>query len=1027
MPEKIAVALTKARVEGEALYQEPLPELTELQKSEKPINEELGVKKKIEIIQSWNNYTIILLEESPDIKIFDEDMKLIEDFKPPLNSKKVSVDWMQSYVRSKLGGYKYICSETNNNPSSLKISKIPFELRAFAKKSLKGNSIFVLFEQQQPVEFSASNLTVLLDKYVVLTTKEGAFFAFVTKTDKGVILAPKDWKRLDPSSPIPQELSKEVEKLLGENEGYKQINESYYALITDVGINIFKMGDAQGSPVFSESIPSVEKNITINPSNPNVIYYCQSSNPRSIARLDVSGEPNTWESVVAEFPQKYESVHNLQLDPTGNFFLFYSKEALVIVTKDGLEEVKRAPNLTQVNFDVTGRIRAVDKDGYLVIYEPNFSEVAQELDKRRVAKLAEGIQIQNIFDLQTSKKDEKVEEILERLEPLRAKYQEQFGEVLAKITTQEGVLQLRQGFNKLRDQLRQHGLKPNEVAFIIKGLETPIVEKEKEFAVKETQDALTSVRAKLAGSLSIILISEARAEVDKIKAVEVLLEGDLRQEFRQVVQEFEQRSLEFFHQRGGEVIKDVQGLLSRTKTDLEAFTSKTQMDDWLEFRYPRLKSRLGSLAHDIPLEADEAYKAIMGARTELQELATEFEEKFKREYAKVREKAVERVEATVDILETDIEGLINRLRSKGFADRGIAEQYLNSSEARKTLEAEITALAGNNPDVAKELDRALKVRLSNALTEIERGGMTHVAETGQQMILFGKTSFPKWEAKAKERGERKIDLVFNEDGKTHGLGVKVGDILGDISVNIRTSTGKVENVRLFEGWQDENEWRLGLLTYRGESIPPSYVTATDYKTIKKEYSDWSLGERSKLQKELKEKRDDLKEIYSQRQKINERTPDVDDAWSEEYKAKFQEYATFIAEHHIPLLKRIEQIKDEPEVEYTNGKGYVPEWQSHWVNDPQTEKDLEEMAKTFKMQLDLQEGILNLKGHAGTGKDVRLKMFAVLTNRLYFATDCTKWTTEFELSEDVVLQGEKGTIMPQTVRVPCYILLPSLIY
>lgn len=1013
----------EAQAKSPEATNEALPELElrELQKSEKPINQEGNIKRKIETIRPWNNYTIAILEGSEGIRIFNEDAKLLEDFKPPLSNTKVAVNWTDNEIKKKVGR-PHISNDPqySNHSAVLMLDKTPLELRAFAKKVIGAKGLISLENNKAgPVELIASELTVLSDKYVVLTTKEGGFFTFVTKNEKGVTLAPKDWKRLNPSDPLPEELKKEVIKSLGENEGYKQINVSYYALITDVGVNIFKIGDAQGTPVFTEDIPSVERNMAIDPSNSNVIFYCQSSNPKSVVRLDLNGGPNTWKPIAAEFPKKYESVRNLQLDPTGNFFLFYSKEDLVVVTKDTLDEVKRAPNLTQVNFDSTGRIRAVDKDGHLIIYEANFSEVAESLDKRRVAKLADGIQFQDIFELEASKKVQKGGESLEYLEPLRVKYQEQFTEVLSKITTQDGVNQIRQGFNKLRDALRQQGLKQNEITFIIEGLEEPITLKEKDFAVKTTQEALVSVRAKLASGLSISSVSEARVEMEKIKGTEALLEGDLRQEVHNLALELEQRSLELFRQRGDEIIKDIHGLIERTKTDLEGFASKSQMDDWLEFRYPQLKSRLGALAKDVPLEADAAYKAIVAARSDLQVIASTFEDKFKREYAKVREKASARIGATVDILAQDVDGLIERLRTKGFTSRTAAEQYLSGSDAKKTLETEIAGLSGDNPDVAKELERGLKVRISNTLTEIERGTFTQVAETGQQMIMFGETAFPKWEAKVKEKVERKVDLTFEEDAKTHGPGVKAGDILGDVSISIRTSSGEVEKVRLYEGWQDENEWRLGLLTYRGESIPPSYLTAKEFKGVKKGYEDWSQGEKSKLRKELQEKRDELKEVYSRRQKIKERTPDVDGIWQEEYKAKLQEYATFIVENHIPLLRRIDQIKSEPEVEYTNGKGFIPEWQSHWVMDPQTETDLEEMAKALKMQLDLQEGLVNLKGHAGTGKDVRIKMFSSLTNRPYFGIDGTKWTTEFELSEDVMLESKDGA--SQTVKVPSAVL------
>lgn len=989
-------------------------ELRELQRSKTPIIQGDDGRIKIEAVRPWNNYTIVTLEGSSDIKIFDEDAKQIEDFKPPLSEKSFSVNWAEDRIKRKIGKSGISQDPKNRgNTDILMLEKVPLELQAFAKKSFVNEGDNFRLEWARPVTFFASNLTVLSDKYVVLTSKEGAFFAFSTKTVKGVTLAPKDWKRLDPSDPLPEELKKEVEKLLGERKGYKQINDSHYALVTVVGINVFKSGDTQGVPVFSENIPSVERNMTADPSNPNVVYYCQSSNPKSVVRLDLNGEPNTWKSVAAAFPKKYESVQNLQLDPTGNFFLFYSKEDLVVVTKDTLDEVKIVPKLTQVNFDSMGRIRAVDKDGYLVTYEPNFGEIAKELDKRRVAKLADGIQFQDIFDQEASKKAQEGGESLEYLEPLRVNYQKRFTDVLSKITTQEGVNQIRQRFNKLRDALRQQGLKQNEITFIVTGLEEPITLKERDFAVKATQEALVSVRTTLASGLSITSVSEARAQMEKVRATEALLEGNVRQEVHRVALELEQRSTELFRQRSGEIIKDIHGLVERTKTDLAGFTSKSQMDDWLEFRYPQLKSRLGSLAKDVPLEANDAYKAIVAARTELQTIASTFEEKFKREYAQIREKASERIGATVDILAQDVDGLIERLRTKGFTNRTQAEQYLSSSEAKKTLETEIAGLAGDNPDLAKELARGLKVRISNTLTEIERGALTQVAETGQQMVMFGDTAFPKWEAKVKEKVERKVDVIFEEDSKTHGPGVKAGDILGDISVSIRTGTGKMEKVRLYEGWQDENEWRLGLLNYRGASIPPSYVTAKEFKDFKKEYGDWSQGKKSNLQQELQEKRDALKEISSRRQKIGERTPDVDTAWQKEYKQKLQEYGTFVAEHHIPLLRRIDHIKAEPDVEYTNGKGFVPAWQSHWVMDPQTETDLAEMAKVFKMQLNLQEGMLNLQGHAGTGKDVRMKMFAALTHRPYFAIDCSKWTTEFELSQDVSLDVKDGASV--TVR------------
>src|SRR3989338_2615638 len=105
-PEKeIAARQAEIHPEGQELRREPLPELelTELLKSEKPINEVENKKLKIEAIRPWNNYTIVTLEGSDEIRIFDEDAKPLEDFKPPLSSKKVVVNWTDASIMKKVG------------------------------------------------------------------------------------------------------------------------------------------------------------------------------------------------------------------------------------------------------------------------------------------------------------------------------------------------------------------------------------------------------------------------------------------------------------------------------------------------------------------------------------------------------------------------------------------------------------------------------------------------------------------------------------------------------------------------------------------------------------------------------------------------------------------------------------------------------------------------------------------------------------------------------------------------------------
>ncbi len=397
--------------------EEALPELElkEIKKSEKPINKEMDETREVECVVPWNNYTIVTLKNSNKISFFDEKVKKLEDFKEPLNRKEVSITWVDKIFREKIIKKQYISrnSSNYNKEYNLFIDEVPSNIRPFAELALKKaentnsrDHYFELSTTYDKFTIPTSRISIL-DKYIIFSGKEGIYFTLKTENENGIVQAPRNWKRIEAYDEIPVELEQCIKKAVREQENYKQLNEKYSVLITDVGINIEKNEEAESSaPVFSDRLPSVDKNIITDPSNKDIIYYCSSSNPKDIVKLDLSKEPSTWAPVTAEFPKKYEEINNLQLDPSGNFFLFYSKEDLVIITKDTLQEVKRVPKLTQVNFDNEGNIRAVDKDGFLVILEPNFKVLEEEINKRKISKIASGVNFSDIFDSKIQKQKE---------------------------------------------------------------------------------------------------------------------------------------------------------------------------------------------------------------------------------------------------------------------------------------------------------------------------------------------------------------------------------------------------------------------------------------------------------------------------------------------------------------------------------------------------------------------------------------------------------------------------------------------
>jgi len=975
---------------------------------------------KIATLAPWGDYTLVGIKDLALLRIFDERGKLLTDLQNK-EGLSVSFEWYNLIGRKFPTKSHLVSRGSPPQYEAVSVSDLPLFLQGPAEQALGGyNSLRVTnmsgggkaLTGYKLLQFEGGKYLLCIDP------KSKAFVGYITENERDIRVAPRDWKRLtftDEREQFPDEFAAHIEKTIKQTDDVKELSGKYSALMTDVGLNIVENANPDAAPVYEQVIPSVATNITVDPANPDTIYYCSSLSPQAITRLDLGGDPKSWQPRAAELPRQYASVRNLQLDPTGTYFLFYTEEDLVMLAKETLEEIKRVPGMKEANFDTQGRIRAVDKAGFLVTYAPDTRGLAEAMEGKRLERIAKGVSVGELFKVERIKAQPTAAiEQAKNLEPIKAKMEAETSAAIAALENLEHAANFRKSMAELERQLRLQGLSNAEVAFIVLGIDTKVKERERQFVAKETEPVFAAVERGLSTGLSLVSAPELKRDLDRLKAAELLMSESARTRFSTLSSEFTVKYKELFLREGGKVIAEVKGLVGGVRGELDRMTSKNEFDDWVEFRLPQYKGKLGALLRECPLEADEAYQAISTARTELQDLAETFRVKFEQEYVEIRSKAVGKMEAVVANLESDIGALVKRLQDKNFRDRREAEMYLQGSEAKKVLEGEIRALEKDQPDLATELSRALKVQIANGLSAIERGAKVNIGTTGEQLVLFGTTPFPRFEAKVKERAARKVDLTFLADPKSHGARVQAHDIQGDVTFVVRHEDGTKEQVPPFAGWKDEHEWQLGLLTSKGSEIPPSYVTAHEFKEIKREYAAWEGGV---LRGEFEKLRAELTTLYTKREKVGKRG-ETDARWQKEYRTKLKEYAEFASAHHVALFRRADALKTRPE-EATNGKGFVPSWQSHWVVDPETERNLERMARDFKMQLDLKEGVLNLNGHAGTGKDVLVKMFCNRTNRPYFSTDCTKWTTEYELSEDVILEAKDGAT--QTVCVPSAVL------
>ncbi len=980
--------------------------------------ERIDIKSNIDTIKPWGDYTIFSNNTNEEISLYNDKLEKIPTTLSRGNSFYVSSAMKNNYPEV-MSDSNYLNIEKIKNLPKL-IQKFLFKKYPTLKGMSSGNE-YIYTPTTTPFSDLKKNMMIMDDGlYILMIDRKNSLFrSFTTQNEQGITLAPKDWQVNDMTKfkDLSPELDEKITKILDQKDEVRDLNDKYSALLTDVGLNIVPKDDIGGKLEFSEKLPSIRDNVSVDPSNKNIIYFCQEATPKDIVRLDISGDSSTWKSEYAPLSKEYKEIKNLQLDPTGTFFLFYSEDNLIMTTKDTFEEVKVMPGITNVNFDSQGRIRGVDKDGHLVLYSVDYDSLSGALAKRKADKLGKGINIKDIFSKKTKETQSYDKATVENLEPLKQEWE---AEILPKITgvnTMAEVIELRTSLITLRTMLRSQNLNSDQISFITDGIGQAISIKEKEYAGAEATKLITDIEAKLAGSISINIISELRTLLDKIKPFEGILELPDREKIRALAEQVNKLAIEIFSREGNKVIEDLKMVIKETKKQLEGLTDKNEFDVWMDFTLPHLKENLGMLLKDCPMESFDTANTILQARTNLVNMADEYQKKFVLQYAKVDEEGFKIKNIFIQKLQADKDALIDRLKMKQFNSREEAEQYINTSEAKRVFDAEIKDLKKTNLGAAKELERGLNGDLANIYGSIERKDTEINAETGQQMIAFGGVSFPKFEGKIKVKHDTKVDVTFVIDPTSKGPGIEPKDFYGNVQLIVTNTKGDKSSVRLYEKMENEDEWRLGLLNYRGDAVPPSYVNATDFQSIKKDFVRWENGELKTMDKEF---RRDLSTLYSLRLAIGKRDPERDVLWQEDYKKKLKEYSKFCTDNHILLFRRVSDVKEINTIDL-NGKGYVPKWQNHWVEDPVAEKYLEQMAKHFKMQSDLQEGVLNLYGHAGTGKDVLLKMFASKekANRPYFSTDCSKWTTEYELAEDVILEAKDGAT--QTVRVPSSIL------
>lgn len=776
----------------------------------------------------------------------------------------------------------------------------------------------------------------------------------------------------------------------------------------------------------------VQSNLTVNPRIPEQVYFCSSENPFEIVRVDTGKERLTSEPL--QFKKRYKKVENLQVDPTGHFFTFTTESGFVVASVDDLSEIASIPSVRDGFVDEEGKIRVVDSKGYLVVYSANFEQLVDEMDRRRLTRISQGLS-PDLFELGLGGSKPQIKEVRARLlaplkENVTEKFDKAYGEGFGELTSLEEAAGVRGVFAKVRQTLvaQDPTLSSQDLDFILDQLQKKLSEKEMELATPIVARRVTDLEERLAQkNLTLTDLERFQDSLAELIALEGYVDQEMRGRIHDAERELADQRDTLFMASHEFLEQELSTIVDGAKVALMDLGSVNELQKWEDEVFPYLLKRLNFYLGNLPVVALELREQVNSAHRKLYESLIQTQKRMSERYHEVRAREVEVTNGSVALAESSINMFVERLARRGLRTPGQVDQFLENDELYKELETELNNLESVDPEAVRKLRTSLKFHLAQLKEDITRTGGVIEKGTGRRMVPLGNVNFPISERRTEEKVQKQeiVDLIFIPIGETP---IQMSDgslvMFGDLGIGLSRAGNEPHKRRLFQGRLDENDWRFGAMThYKGVRVPGTVMTAEQYGAVKGDYADWSRGEQSEIRKEYKERRRALREFYETRKKVGQRD-ESDTEWQKEYSQLYAEFAQFCAERHVFLLEKIERmmtiveedIKEDPKV--LEG-GMIPRMDPFWVEDEETQRLLGEMAEFALMQLARGEGMLMLEGHTGTGKDILVKMFCAKTRRSLFSFDCSKWTREVDLTEDVMLVAKDGTT--ESITIPSIIV------
>ncbi len=809
---------------------------------------------------------------------------------------------------------------------------------------------------------------------------------------------------------------------------------------------------ARTGKVLSHQLDKVGSNI--NRSGSEVIYCPETTN--AVYQVDadrLSNDPDVNEALIVKttLPSTYRKVRNPHLDDSHNFLMLEASGikgqiATHVFYRDYANPtvwhlLNIFPDLHNARF-IGDKIYAVNTDGNYVVGETNLNKLKQNYE---LAKAVGEISVPSPQEL-AAKVPESVKA---KIEDIARDIQAKIGDIKKLNIPSEHKLQklieFQGGIQQVIDRLVQTD---EAVASYIESsnpIQSLLRDEVEEMAWGITS-TLISEAVSLSQSLSMSNVMQLNKITGQVRELRPhIVTSERGDKVSTAIREVELKIRTFYEQSTAIIKAQVDDVIELARQDLRLVEDQSQFGVWLGGKGGNYRARLIGTDQSCPAHAAEAKKIISQAQIEFEELIdTKLDELKKQKEATSQRERQAKDNQRLSII-AQIKTLVKVTREKMPSGGAEASRAIKSDPLFAQISEQIAAI--NDRDQQAQLREFFEVQIEAYISQAESTGQVSASEDGRQYVKFSGTIFyPEWQPPEIESGGvTGIDLTWIPISDAR-------DTDGHLGYVIKTNKGKLPAQRLYQQFGIEEEVLIqhGFSSRLGIESGEIILSPKDARKVISDYQLHWQGEKPVeyeengekksivLKQELQRLRDNVRAIYDTKPKLpaGVTRSDTDPKfqafqdsileWKEKSRAQITQALIELGNFYrrFPYVTHFSRA-DQVEANARGAKQLNPwedhqvEFSPHWRIDAQASQSLEKMTSLFIQQERLNQGMVVLDGPAGTGKDILIKMWCAKTRTPLYSFDCTKWTTEKELTQKVTVTMADG--QPVTAYIPSTIL------